>query len=336
VNMSLLDLELKVVEVAHVGLDLVEWQLDQHTRDLWCLFVTDQLLDVLVNSMSNLVLKMWVLWRDGWDVLGGIKLILLGHGHLGWVDLVLHHVWLDRHWLLNHSLVSLWHWVLTWLSWHHWLWLITSHHTWLLWHLLSLMHWLLSWTSLVVAWSLSWRSIVVVSWLSWSVDLNMVHLLVRLLVILDDTEQLLEHLSQMRPRSQIVPFESTALGGLVPLPISLVTSLFHMKLSDLLDLVVVDHEHLVVNGVVLQILLGLCSISWLLEADEGVGVASRSASVAELDVLDLTEGLEEVSQVVFGVAVREVLHEQVASLLGSLVSNGLAHLLDLALSLLQG
>ena len=78
----------------------------------------------------------------------------------------------------------------------------------------------------------------------------------------------------MRLRSQIVPFESAALRGLVSLPISLVTSLFHVKLSDLLDLVVVDHEHLVVNGVVLQILLSFCSISWLLEADEGIGIAS--------------------------------------------------------------
>lgn len=268
--MSLLDLEFKVVEVAHVSLNLVEWQLNEHTGDLRCLLVTDQLLDILVNGVSNLVLKMWVLWGDGWDILGGIKLILLGHGHLGWVDLSWHHVWLLWHWLNHSLLMSLWHLRLTL---HHWCWLVTSHHTWLLWHL-SLVHLLLAWTSLV-AWALSWRSVVVVvSWLSGSVDLNMVHLLVRLLVILNYTEQLLKHLSQMRLRSQIVPFESTALRGLVSLPISLVTSLFHVKLSDLLDLVVVDHEHLVVNGVVLQILLSFCSISWLLEADEGIGIAS--------------------------------------------------------------
>lgn len=109
-----------------------------------------------------------------------------------------------------------------------------------------------------------------------------------------------------------------------------------MKLSDLLDLIVVDHEHLAVDGMVLQVLLSLGSISWLLEANESVGISGRSVAVTKLDVLDLSEGLEKISEVVFGPAVGEVLHEQVASLLGCLVSNGLAHLFKFALGLLQG
>jgi hypothetical protein len=53
---GLLNLEVEVVEVTHVGLDLVERQLDQHTGDLWRLFVTNKLLHELVDGVTNLVL----------------------------------------------------------------------------------------------------------------------------------------------------------------------------------------------------------------------------------------------------------------------------------------
>lgn len=102
--------------------------------------------------------------------------------------------------------------------------------------------------------------------------------------------------------------------GLVFFPISLVTSLLHLELSDLLDLIVVDQEHLAINGVILEILLGLGSIGWLLVADEGESISGLLALVKS-DVLNLTEGLEKLSQVILGVVVWEVLHIQVASFL---------------------
>jgi hypothetical protein len=143
---------------------------------------------------------------------------------------------------------------------------------------------------------------------------TLVHLLVGLLIVLDDTEQLLKHLGQVRLGGQVIPLESTSLLGLVLLPISLVTSLLHLELSDFLDLIVVDQEHLALNAVVLQILFSLGSICGLLVADESKGISSLFTFVKS-DVLNVTEGLEQIGQVVLGVVVWEVLHIQVASFL---------------------
>jgi len=336
---GLLNLEVEVVEVTHVGLDLVERQFNEHTGDLWRLLVTNELLNELVDGVTNLILQVRILRRNGWDESGSLLLVSLSNGHLSWVTLVVHHWLLHWHWLLNHTLVRWWHLLLllgTTLH-HVLLHLVATHHTrLLLLHLLTWVHLLLAWTSWELTWVLSWRSVVVLSWSSWSLVLSIIHLLLGSFIVLNDTEELLEHLGQVRLRGQVIPLETSSLLSLVLLPVSLVTSLFHVKLSDLLDLIVVDHEHLSIDSMVLQVLLSLCSISWLLEADKSVGISGRSASVTELDVFDLSEGLEVFSQVVLGPAVGEVLHEQVASLLGCLVSNGLAHLFDFTLSLLQG
>jgi hypothetical protein len=331
---SLLDFELQVVEVQHVFLDLTEWQFDEHTSDLWCLLISNQSLNELINGVSNLVLQVRILRRNGWDESSGLLLVSLSNANLSWVALVVHHWLLHWHWLLNHSLVSLWHWLLLWTTLHHMLHVLAAHHTRLLLDLLLTWVHLLTWTSWVLSKVLS-RSVVVLSWTSWSIVLSLVHLLLSSFIVLNDTEKLLEHLSQMRLRGQVVPFETTGFLSLVFLPVSLVTSFFHMKLSDLLDLIVVDHEHLTINGMVLQVLLSLCSISGFFEAHKSIGISCRSASVAKLDIFDLSEGLEKISKVVFSPAIGEVFHKQVASLLGCLVSDGLAHFFDFALGLLQ-
>merc|ERR1719163_1686171 len=132
-----------------------------------------------------------------------------------------------------------------------------------------------------------------------------VHLSVSLLIDLNDSEQLLEHLSQMWLRGEIVPLETAGLLSLVLLPISLVLGLLHLHLSDFLDFVVVDDKHLSINVVVLEMLLGFGSIGWLLEANESEGVAG--ASVLESDVLNLTVWLEDVGELILAPAVGEVL-----------------------------
>ena len=251
---SLLNLEFEVVEVTHVSLDLVNWQFNEHTGDLWRLFVTDKLLDELVDGMTNLVLQVRVLRGNGWDESGSLLLVSLSNGHLSWVALVVHHWLLHWHWLLNHTLMSLRHWLLfVWIaSLDHVVHLLTTHHTWLLLrHLLTWVHLLATWTSWVLTNVLSWRSVVVLSWSSWSDVLSLIHLLLGSLIILNDTEELLKHLGQVRLSGQVIPLETSSLLSLVLLPISLVTSLFHVKLSDLLDLIVVDHKHLTINSMVL-------------------------------------------------------------------------------------
>lgn len=323
---GLSDLVLQVVVIAHVLFDLGNWQLNEHTGDLWCFVLTNESLNELVDATTDLVFHVRVVWIQSWDVLHGLVLISLsdrhvsgGHLHLAW-----------HHW---HSLGRWWH-----VLWWHWLLLLLLHHHMLIlvgwWHILLLhvhvlMHLLLLvhlslvllhvWSShvLVVVVSTldrSWASLVV-RVLSSSVHVTtLVHLLVGLLIVLDDTEQLLKHLGQVRLGGQVIPLESTSLLGLVLLPISLVTSLLHLELSDFLDLIVVDQEHLALNAVVLQILFSLGSICGFLVADEGKGISSLFTFVKS-DVLNVTEGLEQIGQVVLGVVVWEVLHIQVASFL---------------------
>jgi len=324
---SLLDLGLKVVVVSHVLLDLGDWKLNEHTSDLWSLVFTDEMVNILVDATTNLLLQVRVVWIQSWDKLHGGSLILLGNWHvLAHRHLVWWHHW---HALGRWRHLLCWHWLLLLLLHHHlvWWWHV------LLLHIHVLMHLLLAHTTLVLVHvgtthvvlvlvvvlsstvlHLSWSSSVVRVLSSLSHVTTLVHLLVGLLVILDDTEKLLEHLSQVRLGSQVVPLESTGLLGLVFLPISLVTGLLHLELSDLLDLVVVDQEHLALNAVVLQVLLSLGSIGWLLVANESKGV-SGLLSLVKSDVLDVSKSLEEVGQVILGVVVWEVLHIQVASLL---------------------
>merc|ERR1719327_2230495 len=139
---GLLDLVLQVAEVHHVVLDLVDWELDEHTSDLGCLLVADELLDVLVDAATDLLLHVRVVGVEGWDVLGSLSEILLADGHhlvLLWHTHthVLVRLWwhlLLGHWLLHHSLVW-WHVAhLTHTIWHVLL------HTALVLHVLLVMH----------------------------------------------------------------------------------------------------------------------------------------------------------------------------------------------------
>ena len=65
----LLDLHVEVVPVHHVLSDLVDWQLDEHTSDLWSLVVTNDHLNILVDAATDLSLQVRVVWVQGWDIL---------------------------------------------------------------------------------------------------------------------------------------------------------------------------------------------------------------------------------------------------------------------------
>lgn len=195
---SLLNLEFEVVEVTHVCLDLVNWQFNKHTGDLWRLFVTNKCLNELVDGMTDLVLQVRVLRGNGWDESGSLCLVSLSNGHLSWVTLVVHHWLLDWHWLR----INLRHWLFVWIATlHHVVHRLATHHIRVLVrHHLIWMHLLATWTSWVLTNVLSWRSVVVISWSSWSDVLSLIHLLLGSLIILNDTEELLKHLGQMRLR----------------------------------------------------------------------------------------------------------------------------------------
>merc|ERR1711871_1136296 len=61
---GLLDLHVQVVPVHHVLSDLVNWQLNEHTGDLWCLVVTNDHLDVLVDATTDLSLQVRIVWVE--------------------------------------------------------------------------------------------------------------------------------------------------------------------------------------------------------------------------------------------------------------------------------
>lgn len=166
------------------------------------------------------------------------------------------------------------------------------------------------------------------------VSSSVIHLLVHGLVLLNEGQKLLDDLSQVWLTGQVVPLESTSLLGLVVLEISLILSFLELDLSELLDLVVVDDENLISIGLVGESALSSGSCIWLLVADESIGVASLSS--VKSDFLDLTTLFEEISEIILSPVGWEVLHVQVASLLGVLVLDCLLDLLDGSISLLDG
>lgn len=106
---------------------------------------------------------------------------------------------------------------------------------------------------------------------------------------------------------------------LVVVVVSLVSDFFLLDLSDFLDFVVVDVENLSVEGLLIKLLSGECSIVWVLEADEGVD--SFTFFTEDLNAFDLTALSEVLSELLFGGVGWEVLNVEIASLLGVLESH---------------
>jgi len=326
---GLLNLAVEVVEVGHVGLDLVDWELDEHTGDLWSSLVSNHGSDEWEDSLSDLLLEVWVLLGHSWEKLGA-------HLH------VLHNHWVSTLWGLSlwwawHS--WLWgHWLGHWgLWWHHSLWDTWHSHWWLLahvWHTWGSSH-VVSWWEVSAVWSLLlvWSSALSTLSHATHVSLGLVEVGVHGLVLLHDVQKLLEDLGHVWVRGQIGKVEGTGLLSLILLEISLIDGVLDLNLSLFLDLVMVDHEGLTIIGGVVQGLLGNGGGVWLLEADEG---EASVFTLLQFDVLDCTELLEEVLEVIRSPAVWEILDVQVASLLGCLVSESVSLLLELSIRLLHG
>ena len=117
------------------------------------------------------------------------------------------------------------------------------------------------------------------------------------------------------------------------LEVMLVTSGLVLKLTHLLDLVVIDGHSLVVNGC--DVLFGGGGLIGLLEADKGVKLLDVVTGRVHSEALNLTEGREVLAELVLGHGVRETFHVKVASLLGALVLDGLTEAFSLTVSLLE-
>jgi len=193
-------------------------------------------------------------------------------------------------------------------------------------------HWVLS--LVVSSWTSSSDSSLSLTSLWHSSVLVVSSHIVLLWLLLHKRQQLLDNVSKVWLVRELGPGEGgSSLLRNVLLPVSLVSDLRELQVTDFLDLVMVDDETLSVVGLSLELGLGHGAGIWLLVADEGVGVVL--VSLLESHSLDFSVGLEEVGELNFGPGSWEVLDVQVASLLGVLVSDGLLELLLLSLWLVQ-
>lgn len=247
--------------------------------------------------------------------IGESDLVLLVATNWLWhLSLGLRH-WLSWWWHVHELSLGFWH---------------TSSHVWWHWHVTHLV-WL--WL-LVVLWT-SW--VVVVLRSSTALSSHHVSILVEvvahLLVLLHDVQKLLEDLGHVWLIGPIILVELTSFLLLVLLEVGLIDGIVDLDISELFDLVVVDHERLTLIVVVVEGSLGMSSLIWLLEANES---KTSVLTLFELDVFDFSELLEDVLELLLWPRVREVLDVEVASLLGGLVSESLLLLLGISLGLLHG
>jgi len=253
-----LNLHHEVVVGEHVLLDLLNWELDKHTGDLWHSLVSYEVLDEWEDSLTNSLFQVRVLLGD----LGGdlhSHLLVLGGNWVGWGCSWGSRLWHGGthwgSWLWWHH-VALRHWWSHWASWSwhttsHWHWLAIWHHLWWLVHLstwASLLS-IASWTSVVLSWSSVLRS-------THHVSLLLIEVSIHGLILLHDVQQLLENLSHMRVASEVIEVEGSSLLSLILLKVSLINGIFDLDFSLLLDLVVVDDQCLSFEGSVVKVGLG--------------------------------------------------------------------------------
>jgi len=124
----------------------------------------------------------------------------------------------------------------------------------------------------------------------------------------------------------VVPLRGVEVDLLESLETKLVLGLFVDDVTVLFQLVMADGELSVAYQTVVQLLEGLLSLVWCLEAHEGIGLFWL-VDGEELDTLNFTEFLEDLSETFLrGVRVK-VLDVEVASLLGVFVLDGLTKFL---------
>lgn len=186
------DLHLKGVVRAHELLDRRWWQFDEHSSNLWSSLWTHNLHNEVEDSLSNLFLQVRVLFGNGWQKSLSGNHILLRKGQIihvlchSWGSWHTWHIVSLRHWCLWHSLL---------------LWVLLLHHLvlhlLLLHHHLVLLHWHAASLHVLLV-LLMIRLLTVLSvWSSllFHLSLTLVNLVVGLLVVLDDRQKLLQHLS---------------------------------------------------------------------------------------------------------------------------------------------
>ena len=139
-------------------------------------------------------------------------------------------------------------------------------------------------------------------------------------LLLDEVENLLNQLNSVRSlkKSGVNLVRSDLLSLIVE--ISSILSLSLLLSADLGQLVVGNIELLSIECGSVEVSTGIGGAIGLLEADEGASGGLPVVAGENLDALDLTEASEVLSQLLLSQLSGEVLHEEVALLLGVLES----------------
>lgn len=221
-------MELEVV--SDVANNFGDGQVDKHTSDLWCEFITSDLLNKLIDELSNLVLVGWV---GGVNQMVNLETRLVICSNVWWEVLC---------WDLS-SWCAHWWYLHTWL--HHNGWLLLGSH--LRWHLLG---WHLAWSAswwhllLLLLLSLLETTLVVLTSLAtlshWSLLVVELWSLVDLLS-LKSHHEVLQELECLGSVQHVNVEGSWGLLSVV-LEVASVLSFFLLDLSDFLLLVEVQEE----------------------------------------------------------------------------------------------
>ena len=320
--------------VLKVGLDLVHWQFNQHTSNLWSFFLWDNHSHKLKNGWTYLFLHVWVSFSAGWDnLLSSCKVSLLRcqvdscliaprsywwtwlWRHTDISILLLHMNW--WHWLLWHTHVGILRW-----NWHTTLWSSLTHVL-----LLMLSHVALHVLILVII------SLVVVPLLRpwWSnISLTLIEMSIHCFVLMHDFNKLLQNLCKIRVTSEVIQVEPTSLLLLISFEVGFVNGFFFLDLSEFFDLVMIDDKGLAIKSLIVQHLFSWCSWIRSLITDESKWVSSFAFRFKS-DLFNLSKLWELLLEIIFGPSCWEILDIEVASFLWCFISNSVFFLFNFSL-----
>ena len=306
---GLLDTGLKQREVLHDELDVLDGQIDEHTGDLGGLLGSDELVDVLVEDGADLGAVVGVLRHERRKHLMAGEQVLLLDAHRRLLGRGRHGLLLGRRLRLH---------------------LVGDHHV----LLRVLMHHV---ATAAVVHLVARRTVLRARASREALLVRAAHLthVWTLLLLHEEGHRLKEHLEvvlHLLLVGEIGPLSVLRVLLAEDLEIVLIARCLVLKLTDFLDLVVVNGQGLVVDG---EALLGRRCLIWLLEADKGVELLGLCTRRVHLEGLNLTVAGEEVAELILTHGGREALDVEVAPLLRALVLDGLAKTLLLAISALK-
>jgi len=310
----------ELIKVGHVILDFFDGEIDKHTSDLGCAFLTNLLEDKVIDGVTDLFLVLRVHLLDGRHNSGGVSkeglnLLLVGHnfgGHLLLRNrrhlLLLLHL---SHRLGHHRLRLVWHHLLLGGG-RHVVREILLHHV-------TLVH------SLLVRVLLTTAS-------------TLVALVTTLVVTHVLSGQELEHVLKERHEvgsggDLVKEVGATVLSSML-LEVSLIFGLFKRDFAELLDFVVINVKRSFTEGLVMKTLFSNRCLIRSLEANKSVDILTLVVS-EHLEAFNITKLLESLSKLLLGGLRREVFDVQVASLFGVLVLEHLTSSLDSSALLLE-